>query len=234
MILPPRHHGAGYKQAGAYPPGFDEHRERERGRRRARSGSRSSASSLSVDEMLLQATTGDEGPGGNAGLVNAPGRNGISAPAPGSGVGPGVGGGTGRSRRGGGGGEERDGRGYEDPQGTPYQYNPPTSSASFRGGKAQQAQAQALGEPGQAREFQTHIFAPPVTGAPTKKNKFVNVNVTGEPAPAGNLGTATYPPTNEAGQRICRQCGMAGRYKDGKCVEKWGPGPMGPGTVCDR
>lgn len=27
---------------------------------------------------------------------------------------------------------------------------------------------------------------------------------------------------------------MAGRYKDGKCVEKWGPGPDGPGTVCDR
>ncbi|KAF8148902.1 hypothetical protein B0H34DRAFT_735827 [Crassisporium funariophilum] len=27
---------------------------------------------------------------------------------------------------------------------------------------------------------------------------------------------------------------MVGRYKDGKCVEKWGPGPMGPGTVCDR
>ncbi|KAJ7202237.1 hypothetical protein C8J57DRAFT_1410380 [Mycena rebaudengoi] len=27
---------------------------------------------------------------------------------------------------------------------------------------------------------------------------------------------------------------MAGRYKEGKCVEKWGPGPLGPGTVCDR
>ncbi|KAJ3736770.1 hypothetical protein DFJ43DRAFT_1050712 [Lentinula guzmanii] len=43
-----------------------------------------------------------------------------------------------------------------------------------------------------------------------------------------------FPPTNEQGQRICRQCGMPGRYKEGKCVEKWGPGPMGPGTVCDR
>lgn len=43
-----------------------------------------------------------------------------------------------------------------------------------------------------------------------------------------------YPPTNSQGQRICRQCGMPGRYKDGKCVEKWGPGPEGPGTVCDR
>ncbi|KAL1746890.1 hypothetical protein HDZ31DRAFT_72627 [Schizophyllum fasciatum] len=44
----------------------------------------------------------------------------------------------------------------------------------------------------------------------------------------------TYPKTNAEGQRICRQCGQPGRYKDGKCVEKWGPGPMGPGTVCDR
>jgi hypothetical protein len=39
---------------------------------------------------------------------------------------------------------------------------------------------------------------------------------------------------NALGQRTCRQCGMPGRYKDGKCVEKWGPGPEGPGTVCDR
>jgi len=34
--------------------------------------------------------------------------------------------------------------------------------------------------------------------------------------------------------RTCKQCGQPGRYKDGKCVEKWGPGPAGPGTVCDR
>lgn len=40
--------------------------------------------------------------------------------------------------------------------------------------------------------------------------------------------------TNTQGQRTCRQCGLPGRYKDGKCVEKWGPGPEGPGTVCDR
>ena len=42
------------------------------------------------------------------------------------------------------------------------------------------------------------------------------------------------PAVNDKGQRICRQCGLPGRYKDGKCVEKWGPGPEGPGTVCDR
>ncbi|KAJ7135236.1 hypothetical protein C8R43DRAFT_622052 [Mycena crocata] len=46
--------------------------------------------------------------------------------------------------------------------------------------------------------------------------------------------TTPFPPTNAANQRICRQCGLPGRYKEGKCVEKWGPGPLGPGTVCDR
>ncbi|KIY64736.1 hypothetical protein CYLTODRAFT_424963 [Cylindrobasidium torrendii FP15055 ss-10] len=43
-----------------------------------------------------------------------------------------------------------------------------------------------------------------------------------------------YPAINDLGQRVCRTCGQPGRYKDGKCVEKWGPGPLGPGTVCDR
>lgn len=52
------------------------------------------------------------------------------------------------------------------------------------------------------------------------------------PAPVG--GGSNFPATNAQGQRICRQCGLAGRYKEGKCVEKWGPGPEGPGTVCDR
>ncbi|KAF9066767.1 hypothetical protein BDP27DRAFT_986685 [Rhodocollybia butyracea] len=104
-----------------------------------------------------------------------------------------------------------------------------------------------------------HVFAPVQTGAPIKKSKFNNnssssANIAEEshsnsPAPnpplaptntlplaSVNLAPATspFPPTNEQGQRICRQCGMPGRYKEGKCVEKWGPGPMGPGTVCDR
>ncbi|KAG8900450.1 hypothetical protein FRC00_012814, partial [Tulasnella sp. 408] len=47
-------------------------------------------------------------------------------------------------------------------------------------------------------------------------------------------GPAVKPTLNAQGQRTCRQCGQPGRYKDGKCVEKWGPGPAGPGTVCDR
>ena len=50
----------------------------------------------------------------------------------------------------------------------------------------------------------------------------------------GNTQGGGFPPINAQGQRICRQCGLPGRYKDGKCVEKWGPGPEGPGTVCDR
>ncbi|KAF7776515.1 hypothetical protein Agabi119p4_4908 [Agaricus bisporus var. burnettii] len=84
---------------------------------------------------------------------------------------------------------------------------------------------------------QPYFFTPVVTGAPTKKPKY-NAGVT----PASSIETppvqappvAAFPPTNAEGQRICRQCGLPGRYKDGKCVEKWGPGPMGPGTVCDR
>ncbi|KAJ7624533.1 hypothetical protein FB45DRAFT_84194 [Roridomyces roridus] len=57
----------------------------------------------------------------------------------------------------------------------------------------------------------------------------------GSPAlPAAPAPIGAFPATNAANQRICRQCGLAGRYKEGKCVEKWGPGPLGPGTVCDR
>ncbi|KAF9480750.1 hypothetical protein BDN70DRAFT_594437 [Pholiota conissans] len=95
--------------------------------------------------------------------------------------------------------------------------------------------------------YQTHVFAPVVTGAPTKKTKFPNTSAstpnldtpstTGTAQPVSAAATAPAVPfasVNAQGQRICRQCGMVGRYKDGKCVEKWGPGPMGPGTVCDR
>ncbi|KAJ7476439.1 hypothetical protein FB451DRAFT_1173298 [Mycena latifolia] len=46
--------------------------------------------------------------------------------------------------------------------------------------------------------------------------------------------TPPFPPANALNQRICRNCGLPGRYKEGKCVEKWGPGPLGPGTQCDR
>ncbi|KII85313.1 hypothetical protein PLICRDRAFT_179039 [Plicaturopsis crispa FD-325 SS-3] len=107
--------------------------------------------------------------------------------------------------------------------------------------------------------YQTHVFAPPVTGAPIKKSKYnpgggsssslaapsstTSIPVTSSssapraavvPPQVPSQPQKTYPATNEAGQRLCRQCGLAGRYKEGKCVEKWGPGPLGPGTVCDR
>ena len=48
------------------------------------------------------------------------------------------------------------------------------------------------------------------------------------------IGGGGFSATNSSGQHICRQCGFPGRYKDSKCVEKWGPGPEGPGTVCNR
>lgn len=86
---------------------------------------------------------------------------------------------------------------------------------------------------GVVQSYQTHVFAPVVTGAPVKKGKFGSMPDPSDPSSPA-VPTSAFPATNAEGQRICRQCGMPGRYKDGKCVEKWGPGPMGPGTVCDR
>jgi hypothetical protein len=113
---------------------------------------------------------------------------------------------------------------------------------------------------GQYQTLQTHIFAPPVTGPPGKKPKasgrecsfsinyrFSRTHLEGTPVSAApsarsvagaaslpSLPPGGFPAMNDKGQRICRQCGLPGRYKEGKCVEKWGPGPEGPGTVCDR
>ncbi|KAH8111247.1 hypothetical protein DFH11DRAFT_623969 [Phellopilus nigrolimitatus] len=43
------------------------------------------------------------------------------------------------------------------------------------------------------------------------------------PAPqAAVLPGGDFPAQNAHGQRICRQCGVPGRYEEGKCVEKWG------------
>ncbi|KAF7327837.1 L30e-like protein [Mycena kentingensis (nom. inval.)] len=56
----------------------------------------------------------------------------------------------------------------------------------------------------------------------------------GRVAPVNPNPGQPFPARNAQNQRLCRQCGLPGRYKDGRCVEKWGPGPMGPGTVCDR
>jgi hypothetical protein len=113
----------------------------------------------------------------------------------------------------------------------------------------------------QQQTYQTHIFAPPVTGAPAKKSKFMPTSIGSVPPATGNgngsvsggvtpLGesssvlivfvlliiigglasngsSASVPATQSQpyqGQRIYRHCGQPGRYKDGKCVEKWGTG----------
>ncbi|KAJ7664552.1 hypothetical protein DFH06DRAFT_325073 [Mycena polygramma] len=52
--------------------------------------------------------------------------------------------------------------------------------------------------------------------------------------PSGVPTFSHFPAMNAQNQRLCRQCGVPGRYKEGKCIEKWGPGPLGAGTVCDR
>ncbi|KAJ7189702.1 hypothetical protein B0H12DRAFT_1246534 [Mycena haematopus] len=75
-----------------------------------------------------------------------------------------------------------------------------------------------------------HSNSTPHPSASALHDAFAPTTSTPAPAPTPFL------PSNTAhrNRRICRQCGWPGRYKDGKCVEKWGPGPLGPGTVCDR
>ncbi|KAG6891432.1 hypothetical protein C0992_007211 [Termitomyces sp. T32_za158] len=206
MILPPSSH--------LLPP--------QRPRSRSRDSSRSSSSSTSVGDMILQASEGQPNPNG-IDPQQMRRKHHVSPPhfPP----------------------------HYDHARGYPsdYQYDYHRASPKQPGTviiTGAPAEPHPHVQPGQAREFQTHIFAPVVTGAPVKKSKFPQPAVAqapstpqgpsqGDSAPAPPP-VAAFPPTNDQGQRICRQCGMAGRYKDGKCVEKWGPGPMGPGTVCDR
>lgn len=208
----------------------------------SRSSSHSSQRSLSIDEMLIEASTEDPRPRGEPQSPRA-----VIAH-------------------------------HQHPNHAPT----PNSQRSIVGHLSSSTPG-PLEQPGEQRMYQTHIFAPPVTGAPMKKGKpgstagistyfdtapsrgadvVLVANGSGaHPAPhitpttapppptpttavhqsvtipvpaAVTHSHAPYPPTNAQGQRICRQCGLAGRYKDGKCVEKWGPGPEGPGTVCDR
>ncbi|KAL4241446.1 hypothetical protein ABKN59_000014 [Abortiporus biennis] len=220
------------KAAGGH---HQRHSRRGRSRSRSysiRSRSRSRASSASLDEMLLEATTTGDDP-------------------------------------------EKDGNGDEmlrlqmsdrehQAQVPHHQYathhrsRAPSSqqslhpSASMSGSAAMMTSGPGvpgavLTQPGQVPTYHTHIFAPPVTGAPVKKGRLTNTPSQSSVGVISNNGSVMtiagvtpgaavggYPPTNAQGQRICRQCGLPGRYKDGKCVEKWGPGPEGPGTVCDR
>ncbi|CAA7268752.1 unnamed protein product [Cyclocybe aegerita] len=246
------------------------HHRRRSSRSHSRSGSHSSASSLDVDEMLLRATAGDEGSPvqghPHPGMVQAP--NGRyydhmqpQQPQPQQqqqGQAQTVGQPSRRRS------EREEVQGHPNHIVQPYpqhaypanQSAPPGHLASAPGVAIAPAPpappgvlppgtaaAQAAAARTGSHVYTTHVFAPVVTGAPTKKSKFPNTAMASaanvdpsNPGAAGNGTTASVPfaATNAQGQRICRQCGMVGRYKDGKCVEKWGPGPMGPGTVCDR
>ncbi|KAF8622427.1 hypothetical protein AX15_007011 [Amanita polypyramis BW_CC] len=234
MIVPP---------AGGGDPELANHRGRSRSR--SRSSSRSSRSSLSVDEMLLEAANGNGAPGsaGDAAsqrshrrrhqhshkedlaagsqrhpLSNEPTLHTIQQqlPHPPS---------------------QRTHADSPPPQQLVHNYRPRAPHASASVPLVAENHVGTMPAACHVQTIQTHVFAPVVTGAPQKKNKF------SASSSVGNLGSVDAPPPtpqhvfpamNNQGQRICRQCGMPGRYKDGKCVEKWGPGPMGPGTVCDR
>ncbi|KAF7300746.1 hypothetical protein MKEN_01299700 [Mycena kentingensis (nom. inval.)] len=72
-------------------------------------------------------------------------------------------------------------------------------------------------------ELQKSLTHPhPFPHTPTQVNLPTN-NAESEAIPAKSKPT-----------RLCRECGSPGRHRDGKCIEKWGPGPHGRGTVCDR
>lgn len=108
--------------------------------------------------------------------------------------------------------------------------------------------------PGTSGNHITTQFLPPQSGPPQPK-KIYHSKGTGQviggqhaaminPAPSAPVEATPQPsrpiaPTSSftvdgLPKRTCKQCGQPGRYKDNKCVEKWGPGPQGPGTVCDR
>lgn len=108
------------------------------------------------------------------------------------------------------------------------------------------------GSPGPHGHQVTPQFLPPQSGPPMPK-KIYHTKATGQTLGAHNIANAMSagvvdpsfiaPRTGLNGaaltpegfpKRTCKQCGQPGRYKDNKCVEKWGPGPKGPGTVCDR
>ncbi|EDR01656.1 uncharacterized protein LACBIDRAFT_333064 [Laccaria bicolor S238N-H82] len=226
----------------------------------SRSSSRSSSASLDVDEMLLEATTADAINGIAANQQSQQPPHIASLPLPtttksqnGS---PHLW--SHHSRRH---AEEGSGRvhvyqGQQAQEVAGYAYPANQYIPRKDVGLQQQSGTQPgpLVQPGQVQQYQTHVFALVVMGAPMKKPKY---SVSGSSIggggsvcaltarPGGIVGgpidapivdppAQVFPATNAQGHRISRQCGLPGRYKDNKCVEKWGPGPMGPGTVCDR
>ncbi|KAF8972018.1 hypothetical protein BDZ97DRAFT_1008045 [Flammula alnicola] len=238
------------RRYGATTAQYQGHGHRPHSHSHSRSGSHSSASSMDVDEMILKATTGDEAAGGPA----PNGRPYLDSPHHQHHLGVPLSQLSTASHR------RRSEREADSPRpptahpspplGTsnnpypPQQPHPVTAASSYPASQSAPGSMRTV-QGSQSHVYTTHVFAPVVTGAPTKKTKFPNTPLPtgGVPGSGPSIDTPQAPAappsvpfasTNAQGQRICRQCGMVGRYKDGKCVEKWGPGPMGPGTVCDR
>lgn len=136
---------------------------------------------------------------------------------------------------------------------------PPEQSTGRLISRQSQSQSQSYGTPPSVNGVSSPygILAPTIAKANSVHASTSNVNGIGRKStvPAAQLMTlgpsgavvsgggggdpsAAAAPVDPAvrypGLRTCRQCGLPGRYKEGKCVEKWGPGPQGPGTVCDR
>lgn len=136
-------------------PGYSQHPRRTS---HSRSGSRSSASSLDVDEMLLRATTGGEEHGAEPNINGAryydhPPQQQI-APS----------------------GRRRDGESPRPPGGSgvvPATNHYPSTAATYPANQSAPGSMRNVhGSQGQV--YTTHVFAPVVTGAPTKKSKFPN------------------------------------------------------------
>lgn len=170
---------------------------RLRGRSRSfppRSSSQDSAGSQDIDEMLLEATTDDRRQ-----LPRSPRQSSVH--------------GHGRGQQ-----HEyhmsfradspsSEYRGHSQPQ--LYSHAPPRGTTSLphldshspgsglpgasvmSGATMQPDPSGPLPQPGQVQTYQTHIFAPPVTGAPVKKSKFATSSASGAAGAAGVANNAS-------------------------------------------
>lgn len=62
--------------------------------------------------------------------------------------------------------------------------------------------------------------------------------ITPSQVPLGNtmsLPILIHPQlTDSQHMKTCKACGEPGKFKDGRCREKWRPGAAGPATLCDK
>ncbi|KAF7416042.1 hypothetical protein PC9H_002786 [Pleurotus ostreatus] len=112
----------------------------------------------------------------------------------------------------------------------PQPIPPPMEYRATRSGRQSQVEPGPLPQPGQVQTYQTHVFAPVVTGAPVKKSKFGasgssgNLTANGSQSQGDVNGVQSappppsFPPTNAQSQRICRQCGFAWSVQRGKAL----------------